>query len=60
MKRPSLAPGTAALLVLLPPMIFFCIPDIYYDAALIAWARLKLTRDFRRSVSEQYSQVATV
>ena len=56
MKKPALAPGLAVMVVLLVPVFFFCIPDIYYDLLLIVWARRKLTREFRKQVSEQFAQ----
>ncbi len=59
LKKPALAPGVAVMIVLLVPMFFFCIPDIYYDLVLIAWARRRLTRDFRRQVSEQFARHIT-
>lgn len=56
MKRPALAPGVTALLVLLPPLFLLCIPDIFYNALLIAWARERLGHDFRKRITEQLTR----
>jgi ABC-type transport system involved in multi-copper enzyme maturation permease subunit len=56
MKKPSLAPGVTVVCVLLPPMFLFCIPDIFYNVLLFAWARERLAHDFRKRFSEQYSR----
>jgi ABC-type transport system involved in multi-copper enzyme maturation permease subunit len=56
LKKPSLAPGLTVLCVLIAPLLLFFIPDIFYDVALIAWARERLERDFRKRISEQYGE----
>ena len=57
MKKPSLAPGVTVLCVLVPPLLLFCIPDIFYTVLIFTWARERLGHDFRKRLSEQYAQL---
>ena len=57
MKTPTLAPGLTMLLVLLLPSVLFCIPAFVLNVLFVVWARERLFRGFRRSVSEQFGGV---
>jgi ABC-type transport system involved in cytochrome c biogenesis permease component len=56
LRKPALAPGLTVLCVLIPPLLLFFIPDIFYDVMIFAWARERLERGFRRRLAEQYSE----
>lgn len=56
LRKPALAPGMTILCVLIPPLLLFFIPDIFYDILMLAWARERLERGFRNRLSEQFAQ----
>ncbi len=59
MKKPALAAGVTILCVVIVPSLLICIPDIFIDVMIIAWARERLGRqDLRQMVTEQYAQSA--
>lgn len=57
LRKPSLAPGLTVLCVLIPPLLLFFIPDIFYDILMLAWARERLERGLRARLSERYAQI---
>ncbi len=57
LRKPALAPGLTILCVLIPPLLLFFIPDIFYDILMLAWARERLERGFRARLSEQYARI---
>ena len=56
LNKPALAPGLTILCVLIPPLLLFFIPDMFYDILMLAWARERLERGFRTRLSEQYAR----
>jgi len=59
LRKPALAPGLTILCVLIPPLLLFFIPDIFYGIMILAWARERLERGFRKRLSEQYAEAET-
>lgn len=56
LSQPKLiqAYGRTVLLVVIIPMLVFCLPNILFDLLWIAWARRKLEHSFRDAAFEKY------